>query len=93
MIPGMILKFLQDRGAIAVSGTREANRVPHVHHVSGWDWNLTNRPSDVPSIMSTSIICSVHWKTTVSFPSRWNRLVRPRDLPVEGELCWLGRTE
>jgi len=37
MIPGMILKFLQDRGAIAVSGTRDANRVPHVHYVSGWD--------------------------------------------------------
>ncbi|HEU0008171.1 MAG TPA: hypothetical protein VFS12_19470 [Terriglobia bacterium] len=33
----MILKFLQDRGAIAVSGTRDANRVPHVHYVSGWD--------------------------------------------------------
>jgi len=37
MIPGMILKFLQDRGAIAVSGTRDANLVPHVHYVSGWD--------------------------------------------------------
>lgn len=37
MIPGMILQFLQDRGTIAVSGTRDANRVPHVHYVSGWD--------------------------------------------------------
>ena len=37
MIPGMILKFLQDRGTIAVSGTRNANLVPHVHNVSGWD--------------------------------------------------------
>src|SRR5690349_22215981 len=37
MIPGMILKFLQDRGTIAVSGTRDANRVPHVHYASGWD--------------------------------------------------------
>lgn len=37
MIPGIILKFLQDRGSIAVSGTRDANRVPHVHYVSGWD--------------------------------------------------------
>ena len=37
MIPGMILKFLQDRGTIAVSGTRNANLVPHVHYVSGWD--------------------------------------------------------
>jgi hypothetical protein len=37
MIPGIILKFLQDRGAIAVSGTRDANRVPHVHYVSGFD--------------------------------------------------------
>ena len=37
MIPGMILKFLQDRGTIGVSGTRDVNRVPHVHYVSGWD--------------------------------------------------------
>src|SRR5262245_23683518 len=37
MIPGMILKFLQDRGTIAVSGTRDENLVPHVHYVSGWD--------------------------------------------------------
>ena len=37
MIPGMILKFLQDRGTIAVGGTRDANRVPHVHYVSGFD--------------------------------------------------------
>lgn len=37
MIPGIILKFLQDRGMFAVSGTRDANRVPHVHYVSGWD--------------------------------------------------------
>lgn len=37
MIPGMILKFLQDRGTIAVGSTRDANRVPHVHYVSGWD--------------------------------------------------------
>ena len=37
MIPGMILKFLQDRGTIAVSGTRDKNLVPHVHYVSGWE--------------------------------------------------------
>jgi hypothetical protein len=37
MIPGMILNFLQDRGAIAVSGTRDAHRVPHAHYVSGWE--------------------------------------------------------
>jgi hypothetical protein len=37
MIPGMILNFLQERGAIAVSGTRDANLVPHIHHVAGWD--------------------------------------------------------
>jgi len=37
MIPGMILKFLQERGSIAVSGTRDASLVPHVHYVSGWD--------------------------------------------------------
>jgi hypothetical protein len=37
MIPGMILKFLQERGTVGVSGTRDAHRVPHVHYVSGWD--------------------------------------------------------
>lgn len=37
MIPGKILRFLEDAGTIAVSGTREANLRPHVHYVSGWD--------------------------------------------------------
>ena len=37
MIPGMILKFLHERGSFAVSGTRDANLESHVHCVSGWD--------------------------------------------------------
>ncbi len=36
MIPGKILAFLEDRGMVAVSGTRDANLVPHFHSVSGW---------------------------------------------------------
>ncbi len=78
MIPGMILKFLQDRGTIAVSGTRDANRVPHVHYVSGWDVEPDQQ----------TIRCSINrayvdnlfssLKTTASFPLRWNRLARTR---------------
>jgi Pyridoxamine 5'-phosphate oxidase len=37
MIPGKILRFLEDQGTIAVSGTRDANLIPHVHPVSGWE--------------------------------------------------------
>jgi uncharacterized protein len=37
MIPGRILRFLEDQGTIAVSGTRDANLIPHVHPVSGWE--------------------------------------------------------
>jgi hypothetical protein len=34
-IPGVILEFL-NRATVAVVGTRDAHRVPHVHRVSGW---------------------------------------------------------
>jgi hypothetical protein len=37
MIPGKILAFLQDRGAVAVSGTRDANLIPRIQYVSGWE--------------------------------------------------------
>ena len=37
MIPGKILAFLQDRGAVAISGTRDANLIPRIQYVSGWE--------------------------------------------------------
>jgi hypothetical protein len=37
MIPGKILRFLEDRGTVAVSGTRDADLIPHIHYVSGWE--------------------------------------------------------
>ena len=37
MIPGKILAFLADEGTVAVSGTRDANLIPAIHYVSGWD--------------------------------------------------------
>lgn len=36
MIPGRILTFLDDEATVAVSGTRDANLIPHIHYVSGW---------------------------------------------------------
>jgi hypothetical protein len=36
MIPGKILAFLEDKGTVGVSGTRDRNLVPHIHYVSGW---------------------------------------------------------
>jgi hypothetical protein len=50
MIPGRILTFLQDRGTVAVSGTRDANLRPHVHYVSGWEVESDKR----------TIRCSIH---------------------------------
>ena len=37
MIPGKILAFLQDRGAVAIGGTRDANLIPRIQYVSGWE--------------------------------------------------------
>jgi hypothetical protein len=36
MIPGKILAFLEDEGTVGISGTRDANLIPHIHYVSGW---------------------------------------------------------
>jgi len=35
MIPGKILRFL-DRANVSAAGTRDRDRVPHGHRVSGW---------------------------------------------------------
>jgi hypothetical protein len=50
MIPGKILTFLQDRGNVAVSGTRDANRIPQIQYVSGWQVGSDKR----------TIRCSIH---------------------------------
>jgi len=36
MIPGKLVRFLEERANVAVSGTRDEELVPHVHGVSGW---------------------------------------------------------
>jgi len=36
VIPGKILVFLEDEGTVALSGTRDADLIPHIHFVSGW---------------------------------------------------------
>jgi hypothetical protein len=36
MIPGKILAFLEDKGTVAVGGTRDQHLIPHIHQVSGW---------------------------------------------------------
>ena len=36
MIPGKLVRFLEERANVAVSGTRDEELVPHVHRVSGW---------------------------------------------------------
>ena len=36
MIPGKIIRFLEERASIAFAGTRDANLVPRGHRVAGW---------------------------------------------------------
>jgi hypothetical protein len=36
MIPGKIVRFLEQFANVAFAGTRDANLVPHGHRVSGW---------------------------------------------------------
>ena len=36
MIPGSIMTFLDDEAMVAVAASRDENRVPHLHRVSGW---------------------------------------------------------
>jgi hypothetical protein len=36
MIPGKIVRFLQQYANLAFAGTRDRNLVPHGHRVSGW---------------------------------------------------------
>ena len=43
MIPGKILEFLEDEGTVAISGTRDADFIPHIHYVSGWSVELDKR--------------------------------------------------
>ncbi len=36
MIPGKIVRFLEQRANVAFAGTRDRDLVPHGHRVSGW---------------------------------------------------------
>jgi hypothetical protein len=36
MIPGKIVRFLEQSANVAFAGTRDSNLVPHGHRVSGW---------------------------------------------------------
>ena len=36
MIPGKIIRFLEERATIAIAGTRDAHLVPRGHRVTGW---------------------------------------------------------
>jgi hypothetical protein len=37
VIPGRIVRFLEQCANVAFAGTRDSNLVPHGHRVSGWD--------------------------------------------------------
>lgn len=37
MIPDSIMTFLDDEAMVAVAASRDENRVPHLHRVSGWN--------------------------------------------------------
>jgi len=50
MIPGKILTFLEDRGTVAVSGSRDANLIPQIQYLSGWQVESDKR----------TIRCSMH---------------------------------
>jgi len=43
MIPGKILRFLEQHANLAFAGTRDRNRVPHGHLVSAWQVDSNGR--------------------------------------------------
>ena len=43
MIPGKIIRFLEERANIAFAGTRDASLVPRGHRVSGWQIDANGR--------------------------------------------------
>jgi hypothetical protein len=43
MIPGKIIRFLEERASAAFAGTRDASLVPCGHRVAGWQVDATGR--------------------------------------------------
>ena len=43
MIPGKIVRFLEQHANLAFAGTRDRDRVPYGHRVSGWHVNADAR--------------------------------------------------
>ena len=41
MIPGKIVRFLEQHANLAFAGTRDRDRVPYGHRVSGWHVNVS----------------------------------------------------
>ena len=43
MIPGKIIRFLEERANVGFAGTRDGNLVPRGHRVSGWQIDAGGR--------------------------------------------------
>jgi hypothetical protein len=58
MIPGKIIRFLEDRANTAFAGTRDGNLVPRGYRVSGWQIDADGRTMTVliPSAAATPLV-------------------------------------
>jgi hypothetical protein len=61
MIPGMIIRFLEDKAMIAWAGTRDEEYVPHLHRVSGWlvEPDQETIACSIPEGFTTALISSL----------------------------------
>jgi hypothetical protein len=58
MIPGKIIRFLEERASIGFAGTRDSNLVPSGHRLSGWQIDAAGRTLTalVPASSATRLV-------------------------------------
>src|SRR5687768_15423078 len=76
MIPGKIVRFLEQYANVAFAGTRDRNLVPHGHRVSGWGVGPDGRtitafvPDDLTGSLLESLQDNGQFALTIEeFPS------------------------
>jgi hypothetical protein len=95
MIPGKILRFLEEGANVAIAGTRDENLVPHGHRVSGWrvGADLTTMTVLVPEQFTEHLVTSLQDNgrfavTIEEFPSHETYQFKGRYLrhrPIDSE--------
>src|SRR6187402_2921836 len=93
MIPGKIVRFVEQQANTALAGTRDRNLVPSGHRVSGWQFDAEGRTltAFIPDPRDVSVQGNISQPTRDSTRRDRNRESYPRALREKHPRALSGR--